>query len=295
MNIMNKIIFEVGSMYKKIAVAIIHGIGNQEDDFASKTEKIIEKQFYKKLKKWISADSEQLIIHPVHWSTVLINRADELYKDLVLKKHQNYKLLRRFIIHYLGDAIAYQPIKEAKNNTYMKIHKRVSETLHHLANDAGYDAPLCVISHSLGSVIASNFFYDLQKNNRDLIINKDSYLEKGETLALFYTLGTTLPLWSLRHDFDQPINIPSKLLNKHYPQVKGEWINFYSKNDVLGFPLKEVSERYQNSVTEDRIVRIGNLLTFWNPLCHIGYFRNKRVLNRITDQLVLTWKQINSI
>lgn len=156
--------------------------------------------------------------------------------------------------------------------------------------------PLCVISHSLGSVIASNYFYDLQKNKHKLVINKSSLLEKGETLAHFYTLGTTLSLWSLRYrNFDRPINLPSEGVKKHYPNLKGEWINFYSNNDALGYPIKGINNAYESAVTEDRIVRTGNLLTFWNPLCHTGYFKDKKLLDAITDRLVTTWKQINSM
>ena len=37
-----------------------------------------------------------------------------------------------------------------------------SQTLAELAQEAGPDAPLCVIAHSLGTIIASNYLYDLQ-------------------------------------------------------------------------------------------------------------------------------------
>ena len=216
-----------------------------------------------------------------------------LFKQTVVNNHLRYQDLRRFVIQYVGDVVAYQPVETAGHN-YERVHEMIGESLYILAKDAGDDAPLCVISHSLGIVIASNYFYDLQVDKSDAI--KLSPLEKGNTLTLFYTLGTTLPLWSLRYyNFNRPINIPSKELQNFHPGLKGEWINFYDKDDVLGYPLKDVSEHYNTAVDEDRKVNVGGLFTSWNPLCHINYFKDKDVVEPIVDGLVRTWRQINNI
>ncbi|MBS4196304.1 chemotaxis protein [Lederbergia citri] len=284
-------------MYKKIAIAIIHGMGDQkEEDFAKETIEKIRNEFAKKLEYLVEDPASQLVIQPILWATVFNDREEELFKILVQDNELNYQGLRRFLITYLGDAIAYQPVETARQN-YERVHKKIGEHLNILSVIAGDLAPLCVISHSLGSVIASNYFYDLQfkQNEVTSIVNESSPLERGDTLTLFYTMGTTLPLWSLRYyNFSRPINIPSRSLQNYHPGLNGEWINFYNKNDVLGFPLRPVDENYHAAVNEDREVKVGNILTSWNPLSHSSYLTDEHVIDRIVDGLVLTWKQINN-
>lgn len=284
-------------MLKKVAVAIIHGMGNQTQDFAGDMIAVINKKFARKLEHLVENPSSQLIIQPIQWSTIFTEREESLFQKTIRANRLNYQGLRKFIIHYLGDAIAYQPVETATHN-YEKVHEKVGESLNILSQKAGDDAPLCVISHSLGSVIASNYFYDLQFKQNDVtsVVNERSTLEKGNTLTLFYTMGTTLPLWSLRYyNFSRPISIPSSKLQKFYPGLKGEWINFYDKDDVLAFPLRDVDESYKNAVNEDREVNAGGLLTSWNPLCHLNYFKDNDVIEAIVDGLVRTWRQVNNM
>ncbi|MEH7345072.1 chemotaxis protein [Bacillus sp. JJ1532] len=272
-------------------------MGNQTEGFAKETIAKIHKKFTEKMKHLVEDPASQLVIQPVLWATVFKDRKENLFKKLVLDNKLNYQGLRNFLINYLGDAVAYQPVETARQN-YEKVHEKIREGLNLLSEKAGDDAPLCIISHSLGSVMASNYFYDLQFKQDDVtsIINESSPLETGDTLTLFYTMGTTLPLWSLRYfNFNRPINIPSKNLQSYYSGLQGEWINFYYKNDVLGFPLKPVDENYDIAVNEDREVNVGNILTSWNPLSHLSYDTDKLVIEPIVDGLVRTWRQINHI
>jgi len=282
---------------QKVAVAIIHGMGNQKDDYADKCISLIKENFTKKLTHLTEDVTSQLVIEPVFWAEVFEKREDCLfdkYFDKCFDNHElNYKELRKFVIQYLGDTIAYQPIKSKMQN-YERVHQKIKTTLTTLSKKAGDQAPLCVISHSLGSAIASNFFYDLEDSNSG--INECTPIEKGETLTLFYTLGTTLPLWSLRyHDFNEPINIPSKSIQNFHPNLKGEWVNFYDKDDILGYPLKTVNDSYKHAVDEDRGVSVGGLLTGWNPSCHNKYLTDIKVIERIVDGLIETWKHVNNI
>ncbi|KAB2330139.1 chemotaxis protein [Cytobacillus depressus] len=282
---------------KQVAVAIIHGMGNQKEDYAEKMAAKLQQMFCDKAQPFVDQTDTPLIIESVYWAKVFESGEDDLYKRLVLEENLHYKWLRRFIIHYLADAIAYQPV-ETTNHNYHLVHKKMGEALEGLAQKAGSDAPLCLISHSLGTVIASNYFYDLQmnKNNIRLSLNDKSPLEKGDSLALFYSMGTTLPFWSLRYDkFDRPIHIPSPKIEEFFPGLKGEWINFYDRHDLLGYPLKKISPEYERAVSEDREINAGGMLVNWNPLSHTGYLNDKDVLIPIVDGLFRVWKHINNI
>ncbi|MED3997959.1 chemotaxis protein [Peribacillus frigoritolerans] len=284
-------------MLKKIAVAIVHGMGNQTEEFAKDSIEMIKREFNRNLEQIIANPSSFLIIEPMFWAEIFAEREKELFRKLHANHNLNFHDLRKFVIHYLGDAVAYQPVETNQHN-YERVHKKIENGLQSLSMKAGNNAPLCVISHSLGAVISSNYFYDLQYKEQlvDSGSRDRSPLEQGDTLTLFYTLGTTLPLWSLRyHDFDRPINIPSPKLNEYYPGLSGEWINFFDKEDILGYPLREVDKSYENAVKEDKEVNVGNILTNWNPFSHSAYLTDENVIETIVKGLVRTWRQINNL
>ncbi|WP_150271271.1 chemotaxis protein [Paenibacillus tepidiphilus] len=279
-------------MTEKLAVIVIHGLGKQHEDFAS----AFIKDLYKSFAQISGEDNpeDRIVIKPVWWASVFAEREEELKNRLVGAPYNlRYTELREFMIHYLADAVAYQPLEGGDQN-YEAVHRTISRKLNQLSIEAGTDTPLCVISHSLGSVIASNFFYDLQYGRqKPEIVNPESALERGDTLSLFYTCGTTLPLWSLRYaTFDKPIQVPSKGFSASHPNVQGEWVNFYDKDDVLGYPLKSIHPEYDKAVTADEDVNVGTLLNNWNPLCHNGYLKSGKVINRIAEGLNTLWKQV---
>lgn len=282
---------------KKIAVAIIHGMGNQKENYGDEMKELLEKIILEKVKSEVKDADSMVSIVPIYWANVFEQGEAELYKTLVEGKNLRFKELRRFIIHYLADAIAYQPVETAKHN-YHLVHQKVAQSLRVLSVEAGPDAPLCVISHSLGAVIASNYFYDMQVKPENVGFSTEPLtpLEKGDSLSLFYTMGTTLPFWSLRYaQFDRPINIPSRSIKERFPGLVGEWINFYDRDDLLGYPLKEVSPEYRRAVTEDREINAGGVLDSWNPLSHAAYLTDRDVLEPIADGVVRLWKHINRV
>lgn len=278
-------------MEQKIAVMVVHGLGRQKENYA---ERFI-RRLYTAFAESSGLPPSHLAIEAVHWTNVFAEREERLYRDIVKSYRMRYSCLRRYVIHYLADAVAYQPVESDAQN-YEEVHRTLSAALHRLSQTAGSTAPLCVISHSLGTVIASNFFYDLQFSSRGkrLVINPDSPIENGDTLAFFYSLGTALPLWSLRYrDFDQPISVPSSRLKLYHHRLEGEWINFYDKDDILGYPLQGVDPAYKQAVRKDIQVNAGNWLTSWNPLSHNGYFSNSTVIRYVSSSLAAAWKTVN--
>lgn len=151
----------------------------------------------------------------------------------------------------------------------------------------------------LGTVIASNYLYDLQKGYDFLPEPVREYhqktpLEMGETLAFFYTLGSPIALWSLRYtDFGRPIEVPAPDLTRHYPAINGEWINFYDADDVIGFPLRSLNAAYRKVVKKDVPVNTGSFLISWTPLSHLEYWTDDGVLDPIARSLARAWKKIN--
>lgn len=279
---------------QKIGVIVIHGLGLQKKEFALKFMKKLDKAFAGMMNA--PSSNRYIDIEPVYWGDVFGEDEERIYRDLVLNKKLRYKKLRRYLVYYLADAVAYQPV-DTNGQNYDAVHQSISNALHRLSKRIGNTAPLFVVSHSLGTVIASNFFYDLQFTSRHFpgIIDITSPLERGETLTHFYSLGTTLPLWSLRYrDFSKPIRVPSIGGEELYPGLDGEWVNFYDKDDILGYPLREIDPAYEKAVKADVNINVGNPFTFWNPLCHTSYMKDKKVVNHIADRLAAAYRYINT-
>lgn len=280
-------------MTRKIAVIVIHGIGKQTPEFADKLTVAL-------CDRCREVAGDDIIVRAANWAQATQDAEDELWQRVVADHHLHYHGIRSFLVDFVSDALAYQP-SPSDRHTYDAIHISIAQTLRRLAQDAGEDAPLFVIAHSLGTIIASNYLYDLQNDDRKGIISDvvraemhDNPLERGETFASLYTLGSPIALWSLRYrDFGQPIAVPSRKLGEHHPTLSGKWINFYDRDDVVGYPLQTLNDRYGQVVTEDRQVNIGGLFDSWNPLSHLSYWTDKDIVQPIAADLMAAWQAVN--
>lgn len=289
-------------MPQKIAVAIIHGIGNQTPDFADETMTELRSRFSKLVAGQSPDPASELAMEPVYWATELQDQEAELWSRLRKGGDLDFLSLRQFMVNFAADAIAYQPAPKERD-AYDRIHARVAASLNTLAANAGPAAPLCIIAHSLGTVIASNFIYDLEKNARKKLISRrvrnemdDTPLERGETLTSLYTFGSPIALWSLRYDdFGRPVDVPSPKLVGHHPAVVpvAEWINFYDEDDVIGYPLRTLNDAYKKAVKEDIQVNAGGWLSSWSPLSHNGYWTDNDVTKPIAAGLAKVWQRAN--
>lgn len=282
-------------MGRKIAVAIVHGIGRQSQGFAGKMIEYLDRHCREEC-------GDDLVFRPVYWGEAIQKSEDDLWSRVQQGGNLRYRPLRRLLIDFMGDVIAYQPGRD-RREAYEMVHASVAHSLRWLASEAGDDAPLVIVAHSLGTIITSNYFYELQYEPEKLEaiarierIRHNTPLERGETLSALYTLGSPLALYAIRfNDFGTPINVPDVRLTHHYPALAplGEWINIYDADDPIGFPLRTLNEDYQRAVTEDREVNIGNPLVHWNPLSHLVYWTNPQVIDMIGTKLAAMWRALN--
>lgn len=312
-------------MPSRIAVALVHGVRIEDPAFGQAAAEKLTAAFGREIGSAARA-KEALVFEPVHWAPVLEARERELMarlwggdgaffrklRDAVLRVNRgvdlalaplllssllpvpgavrrlNFATLRWLLVHFVGDAVAYQHAP-GQREVYDEIHRVFASALRRVAERAGADQPLCVLAHSLGSVIASNYFYDLQAQagGRD-ILSEDlrseigaTPLEHGETFSGFYTFGSPIALWSLRHaEFGNPTRVP-----------RGEWLNFFDRDDVIASPLQPLNDAYERAVSEDVEVSLGGLLSGWNPLAHTGYWSAAPVIDRIARSMGDLWKR----
>lgn len=276
----------------KIGIAVIHGAGIQKEDFAEILICRLKEKIVRVAKsEGLDFTGEEFVFMPIYWGEVFHDKELKLWEDIQKGGPLDFLTLRKFMIEFLGDAIAYQPTFDQYQN-YERVHETYFKALERLSDQVGPYSPLMVVGHSLGTVITSNYFYDAQKKGDTLPYIKDwlqdaSPLTKGETLASFVSLGSPLALWSLRYfNFNKPIQVPSEDFYSHYPNCKGGWWNIYDRDDVLGYPLKTLNHAYDQAVSEDIEMNIGNLLTNWNPLSHFQYVKDDKIIQFIVQKLI---------
>ncbi len=289
-------------MTQKVAVAIIHGIGVPDPHFAEGMISELEERLTSRLQGQAVNAKAEFVFEPVLWAPVIQDEENALWSRLKEGNPLGFATLRRFIVDFAADALAYQPTPHDRG-VYDGIHKVVAQSFKRLGQQAGPTAPLCIIAHSLGTVVASNYIYDLQVYPKKKLISAlvrramgKTPLDKGQTLAGFYTLGSPLALWTLRYDdFGMPIVVPSPQLRSLHPDISGEWVNYYDNSDIIGYPLKAINDIYNARVTADKPVNVGNILTSWNPASHVAYWTDNDITNPLADSLAAIWRQANGI
>ena len=274
-------------MAEKIAVLIVHGVvlkGGESQDMEKMQAGLQER--YGRVR-----NRDDLVFEVIRYGSFFQENERELIRRCGGKSKMSYMPFRDVGIDFAGDAIAYQQVGQKSNEVYSEIHDEYQECLKRLAQEAGGDAPLCVICHSLGVIVSSNHFWDLGKER--WCECEDSDLERGKTLSLFISMGSPLSLWSLRYrdleaDFNKVIAVPAVEMAERYPDMKpsdrANWINFYSRFDLISYPLKGINSAY-GKVVDDFSERCGGWL-FWTPLSHNGYWTHGPLLDHVTDRLV---------
>jgi hypothetical protein len=286
-------------MPNRIAVAIVHGMGKQEPHFWTPMAKDITSEFAAAAKVTKKVAEAALVFQPVYWAPVLQTQETLLWQKLLSGGELDFLSLRRFMVEFAADAIAYQPLP-GEMNVYTAIHEVFADSLANLVERSGPDLPLAVVAHSLGTVVTSNYVYDLHKSfplggpkRTDLIpapvLAKigDTPLERGHTLAWLFTMGSPIALWSLRYpNFGVPIAVPAPAFRAAHPNVRCGWVNIFDEDDVIGYPLRPL---YGDKILQDKQVNSGGLLSSWNPLSHDGYWEDGDVSKKIAKELAAFW------
>lgn len=254
-------------MAKSLAVAMIHGIGSQEGGFST--------GFVDKLRARMSpADFDEIAFEEILWADILIERQRNYLKKI--KRKTRGDILRGFVLDNLSDALAYRQDRNSANGTYDKVHSRVGRAIKKLERRIAPDSPLVVLAHSLGGHVISNYVWDMQNTTAPGL----SDFQKLHTMGGFVTFGCNIPLFV----FSLPV---SKIKPIAYPgtkipvpkRVSPWWLNFYDKDDILGYPLAEIGPRYaaleSKGKLREKSINVGNLLEFWNPLSHLAYWTDE--------------------
>ena len=144
---------------------------------------------------------------------------------------------------------------------------------------------LTVVSHSLGTVVLSDYLYD-----------KRETLEPKHQLVFsnFFTLGSPIALYANRfYNHNSPNNPFANFQPQKVKDPNGLWINLFDEDDIVGYPIRPVNSYCKKAVAADLNVSVGSFLTGGTPASHTGYWVDKQVGKIIAEKLSIDWLRVN--
>lgn len=300
-------------MTQPIAIVFVHGIHTFAPGYHAGMQAAIEARLPKRAREVVTFRS-------VFWAERVRQRQKE-YLDTVAERNLfPVTPYRSLVVQGLGDAAAYQKTKSFRNSCYYEIQSDIRAVLETLDGDNLPNRPLIFIGHSLGCHIISSFIWDVNtiKNWDDMRLAEEGeeirefadYLRNGspfrrlDTLAGLVMMGSNMPLFTFTfgpsrimpittsRDPSDPPAFPGRHLDPEM-RVRTRWLNYYSRNDLLGYPLKPLNEAYANEpllhdievASEGPFLRgvgyISQPLVAYNA--HTGYWNNRRVVRGAAD------------
>ncbi|OLC02195.1 MAG: hypothetical protein DMD41_07985 [Gemmatimonadetes bacterium] len=262
---------------RRVALCVLHGIGAQRRQWAD--------EFVARVRRAVAERDPDIDVFPcvIWWAPITQRYEDELARRYA--RGLSWSWLRRLVIGYGGDVIAYQaPSSRDAPPSWMygAVHRRLDRRLRGLrglldptgGGVAGPPVPLVTVAHSLGSVIFSDFIYDAQAGG-----DPETFVRRyGLALCGLFTIGSPLALYAIRYPhlgFDRPITLRSG----------GTWINVLYRADVIAHPLRVASDAYARAVSEDWVLPWRLWDWSWTPVAHLAYWNDGRLIARVADQL----------
>jgi pimeloyl-ACP methyl ester carboxylesterase len=264
-------------MSKRIGVLTIHGMGEEGEDF--------DVQLRRGLKRTLSPRVyDDLVIQSI-WFHEAIGGPQQAVWERMRSTGLRYRFLRDFALFYLSDVTAYEGRAHVADSVYRKVHRIIKRRIDLLAYELGVgERPVVVFAHSLGCQVISNYIWDAQQSLAaggapsgiwPEFGGKPNRFQALATMRYLFTTGCNIPLFVSAYERIEAISRPSPVF---------EWINYYDRDDVLGWPLKPLSTGFPNAydavVTQDVEINVG-----YTPLSHMGYWTDKSFLRSTSEKL----------
>jgi predicted esterase len=299
-------------MPRHVGIVFVHGILGNEFDFAARMEQRLRQRLPRELQDFVHFRS-------VFWAGTVREHQREYIGRARNTGPLWHRRLRRYVIEGLGDAAAYQKTRYRKNSVYYEVQEAISAKIETLESRGRERSPLIFIGHSLGCHVISSYLWDLnkltQRSEAEVAQYEDpdeqalwrelkdaSPLRRLKTLAGIVTLGSNMPMFTFTFGPDAvyPVTAPVTLSNGQtiapaFPgadlpaplREKAQWLNYYSRTDLLGFPLKALNDDYRKSEKIHDICVSSEapwyIPYFWCLLAHVRYWTNRTVLSGTTQ------------
>ena len=265
---------------KRLGLIVLHGMGETKRGYADR--------FF----SWISsrlgaADSTRLVMQQVYYQDIL-QANEEAYFQRV-QQHIDWKKLRKFMLYGICDAASLESQKVGQDSPYYIAQQRILQAFRDVYRGLeGDDRKLIIVAQSLGGQVLSNYLWDASRTSPpphgvwsgplEFASAGEEDFCRGKSIARLNTTGCNIPIFVAGRNRSDIKPIPR-------PNSYFEWHNFYDEDDVLGWPLRALSDDYAALVKADHQINSGGLLTGFNPLSHSNYWDDKDFLRPLLDQI----------
>jgi hypothetical protein len=255
-----------------IGVLTLHGVGShgEDSDFDAKLRKMLQEK---------AGEKTKVVVKTVVYHGESRNRQAKLWKEFDRLEDRNpssldQKIIRRILLMNLSDALAYANNPTDKNSFYRTAHGKVRDAINELEAELGDGVPVAVVAHSLGCKVIFDYLCDAQTGAG---IWKDKKppreFQKLVNLRVLITTGCNLPLFESA--------VPTTEQRFFRASKDFQWINFYDRDDLLGWPLRPLGGRFKDIVQDQERNKIGSTLT-----SHVKYWRDDKLNEEIADKIL---------
>lgn len=278
---------------KKAALITVHGMGTTPENYNA--------ELIEELKDRLGTKFDDLHVGSVYYQGILQPNEDRVWKKV--SRRVKWDDLRKFLLFGFADAAGLETGKESLSSVYSLAQTSIARELYLARQAIGQTGPVIILAQSLGCQVVSCYFWDAQRARagKDVSIGiwqnikafeipiadiksltpEDILFLQGSSFRSFVTTGCNIPIFVAAHARTEILPIKP---NDHF-----EWNNYYDRDDVLGWPLEDLSTEYA-AVVKDHRVNAGSsvfgwLLKSWNPLSHGQYWGDDEVLDPLEDQL----------
>ncbi len=236
---------------RHVAVLSVHGIGEHGEGWSDLLRLGVEREVARRYPGGTLA----VTWREVCWGEIIARRMRRI--QAALRGRQVPTYVRRWMDDFMPDAVSYREAYDeihdlmhaahdaARQEVRRRAHRQAVEAgaVPDVAREAGEDAealaPVVVVGHSWGSVIAADWVYD----------------RRSSGVAGLVTLGSPIR-WLVA-------KLPPDAIDPARPPL---WLNVHDAFDPVASPLRPLSAEYARAVTEDREVRNGTFLDRLRPI-----------------------------
>lgn len=181
---------------------------------------------------------------------------------------------RKFVLEAFGDAVTFERNKDAAHSPYKRTHKylqHIFEQVNELVLQNTTNK-LVIVAESMGIQLLHTYITDADTNSGIFEQTPATAQNNLRNLSYLATCGCNLPLFFSGYPESEIVAFEKR--NSQFI-----WENFYDKNDVLGWPLKQMSPSF-NALITDYEVNTGI-----SPACHLNYWGDNSCTKRICKTL----------
>lgn len=273
-----------------VSFLTIHGMGETPTNYADGLNK--------KLANKMEEAFNQLNVGSIYYQELLQENERRVWR--LMENKVSWNGLRQFLLFGFGDAAGLENGKEYAESVYTQTQVIIAQALWKAFQQTSGQRELVILAHSLGGHVISCYLWDANvadskvgawRNGTTFLQNKlnngkpftadELDFLRGKQLKYLYTTGCNIPIFVAAHA--QKEIVPAN------PNPSFKWHNFYDRDDVLGWPLSPLSDKYK-AVVEDHAINANNglwgwLLKSWNPFSHSEYWEDGEVLSHLAQNL----------